>query len=242
MENLKKVNVYIITGFLGSGKTTFLNNLLPQFAKEKNIVIENEFGKINIDATLINGTFDDIYELTNGCICCSINNQLLETLTQIHSLENPPDNLFIETTGIADAGEIAANFTSAFIAEVFDLKKIITVVDAQNIHLYKDSNCEVQKQIVAADSILINKSASASLDDMNQIQDFIKSVNPYATIFLSEDGTLHRSNLATKNPDKILTSNTVYKSENSHKIKTMLYETNDTYDVQKLKYELFRHL
>jgi G3E family GTPase len=242
MQKLKKINVYIIAGFLGSGKTTLLNNLLPQFASEKNIIIENEFGKINIDATLINGKFDSVYELTNGCICCSINNQLLETLTQIHSLENRPDNLFIETTGIADAGEIAANFTSLFIAEVFDLKKIITVVDAQNILLYKDSNTEVQKQIVAADCILINKSALASTDDMKQIQDFVKSINPYTTVFLSEDGTLDRINLATKNSEKILTSSTIHKSENNHKVKTMLYETNDVYDVQKLKYELFRHL
>ena len=79
MLKAKKINVYIITGFLGSGKTTLLNNLLQQFGNEKNVVIENEFGKINIDATLVNGAYEAVYELTNGCICCSINNQLLET-------------------------------------------------------------------------------------------------------------------------------------------------------------------
>lgn len=242
MKKSKKINVYIISGFLGSGKTTILNNLLPQFASEKNVVIENEFGKINIDATLVNGTFESVYELTNGCICCSINNQLLETLTQIISLENQPDNVFIETTGIADAGEIAANFTSLFVSEAFDLKKIITVVDAENILFYKDANSEVQKQIVAADSIVINKSALVSSKILANIKDFIQSINPYLSIVLSKDGSLDRMILATENSQKTFTPSTLYKSESTHKIKTMLYETEELFDVQKLKYELFRHL
>jgi G3E family GTPase len=242
MEPSKKISVYIITGFLGSGKTTLLNNLLHQFAAEKNVVIENEFGKINIDATLVKGTFETVYELTNGCICCSINNQLLETLSRIHTLENQPDNLFIETTGIADAGEIAANFTSLFIAEAFDLKKIITVVDAENLLFYKDSNSEVQKQIVAADTVVINKSGLVTTKILTDIKDFIQSVNPYSSTILSKDGSLDRMNLATKNSQKTVTPTTIYKSESVHKIKTMLYETDAFFDIQKLKYELFKNL
>ncbi|MBS7232442.1 GTP-binding protein [Flavobacterium psychroterrae] len=242
MEQPKKINVYIITGFLGSGKTTVLNNLLKQFSTEKNVVIENEFGKINIDATLINGTFEFVYELTNGCICCSINNQLLETLTRIHTLENQPDNLFIETTGIADAGEIAANFTALYVAEAFDLKKIITVVDAENILFYKDSNIEVTKQIVAAGTVIINKSALVASEIITDIKDFIQAINPYTTIILSNDGSLDRMNLEIENSQKPLTPATIYKSESVHKIKTMLYETDDFFDIQKLKYELFKNL
>ncbi|WP_444660237.1 CobW family GTP-binding protein [Flavobacterium columnare] len=242
MEQLKKINVYIITGFLGSGKTTLLNHLLSQFSTEKNVVIENEFGKINIDATLVNGTFESVYELTNGCICCSINNQLLETLTRIHTLETPPDNLFIETTGIADAGEIAANFTSLFISEAFDLKKIITVVDAENVLFYKDSNAEVQKQIVAADVVVLNKFELVTNEILTNIKDFIQSINPYSNIISSKDGSLDRMILATENCQKTFTPSTLYKSESTHKIKTMLFETDAVFDVQKLKYELFRHL
>jgi G3E family GTPase len=242
MDKPKRINVYIITGFLGSGKTTVLNNLLQQFAAEKNVVIENEFGKINIDATLINGTFESVYELTNGCICCSINNQLLETLTRIHTLENQPDNLFIETTGIADAGEIAANFTSLYVAEAFDLKKIITVVDAENILFYKDSNIEVTKQIVAASTVIVNKSALIATEIITDIKDFIQVINPYTTIILSNDGSLDRMNLEVENTQKLLTPSTIYKTESVHKIKTLLYETDDFFDLQKLKYELFRHL
>jgi G3E family GTPase len=242
MEQPKKINVYIITGFLGSGKTTVLNNLLQQFSTEKNVVIENEFGKINIDATLINGTFESVYELTNGCICCSINNQLLETLTRIHTLENQPDNLFIETTGIADAGEIASNFTALYVAEAFDLKKIITVVDAENLFFYKDSNVEVTKQIVAASTVIVNKSALVTTEIITVIKDFVQSINPYTTIILSNDGSLDRMNLEIENSQKLLTPATIYKSESTHKIKTMLYETDDFFDLQKLKYELFKNL
>ena len=240
MQKLKKIDVYIITGFLGSGKTTLLNNLLGQFSAEKNVVIENEFGKINIDATLINGAFDTVFELTNGCICCSINNQLLETLTLIHGLDNKPDNLFIETTGIADAGEIAANFTSPYIADAFDLKKIITVIDAENILFYKDSNIEVQKQIVAADTIIINKYHLIS-DEINlEINDFIKSVNPFATLILSKEGTLARNYLKDKNRQKTVTPVPLFKTESAHEIKTILYETEKYFDIQMLKYELFK--
>jgi G3E family GTPase len=242
MENVEKISVYILTGFLGSGKTTMLNNLLNQFSTEKNVVIENEFGKINIDATLVNGTFDNVYELTNGCICCSINNQLLEVLMRIHTLENRPDNLFIETTGIADAGEIAANFTSLYIAQAFNLKKIITVLDSENILFYKDHNPEIQKQIVAADCVVINKSSLVTTDVIANINDFVQSINPYSNIITSENGSLDKKYLNTKNSQKVLNPSTVYKSENVHKIKTLLYETNDLFDIQKLKYELFRHL
>lgn len=242
MKESKKINVYIVSGFLGSGKTTLLNNLLRQFNEEKNVVIENEFGKINIDSTLINGNFDSVYELTNGCICCSMNNRLLETLTRIVTVENRPDNLFIETTGIADAGEIAATFTSLFVAEEFCLKKIVTVVDAENMLFYKDSNVEVEKQIVAADCVVINKSALVKTEIIESIQDFIQSINPYTTIVLSENGSLDPINLAKENKQKSLNPVTIYKSENVHKIKTILYETDDVFDLQKLKYEFFRHL
>lgn len=242
MKQSKKISVYIISGFLGSGKTTLLNNLLSQFANEKNAVIENEFGKINIDATLVNGTFESVYELTNGCICCSMNIQLLETLIQIISLEKQPDNLFIETTGIADAGEIAANFTSLFVSESFNLKKIITVVDAENVLFYKDSNSEVQKQIVTADCVVINKSALVETEIIGNIKDFIQSINPYTTIISSNEGSLDRIYLAIENSQKIVTPNAIYKPEHLHKIKTILYETDDHFDIQNLKYELFRNL
>lgn len=242
MKDSKKINVYIISGFLGSGKTTLLNDLLRQFNAEKNVVIENEFGKINIDSTLINGCFDSVYELTNGCICCSMNNRLLETLTRIVTGENRPDNLFIETTGIADAGEIAATFISLFVAEEFCLKKIVTVVDAENILFYKDSNTEVQKQILAADMVVINKYGLVEAEILTEIKEFIQAINLYASISLSNEGSLRRINFTAENSRATVIPARVFNSESTHKIKTVLYETDDFFDIQKLKYEIFRNL
>lgn len=237
-----KISVYIITGFLGSGKTTMLNHLLRQFAKEKNVVIENEFGKINIDATLVNGTFESVYELTNGCICCSINNQLLQTLSEIGALEQKPQNLFLETTGIADAGEVAASFKNLYIEKTFDLKKIICVIDAENMEYYSQSNIEIYRQIVAADFLLINKTNSADYEDIVQIKKIIKSINPYAAVALSKNGSIDINVLFTKNSLRATIENTQSSTENGHKIKTILFETNTDFDIQKLKYELFKSL
>ncbi len=242
MQSQKKINVYILTGFLGSGKTTVLNQILSHFSKQKSVVIENEFGKINIDSTLLNGAFENVFELTNGCICCSINNQLLETLTRIHTLDNRPDNLFIETTGIADAGEIAANFTSAYVAEAFDLKKIITVVDAENVLFYKDSNIEVEKQIVAADRVVVNKYELVNAKTIAEIKDYIQSINPYTSIELSKDGSIDPIIFSQENKQTSSTPIILYKSENGHKIKTILYETDDFFDIENLKYLLFKNL
>ena len=240
MQN--KISVYIITGFLGSGKTTMLNYLLREFANEKNVVIENEFGKINIDATLVNGTFESIYELTNGCICCSINNQLLQTLSEIDRLEQKPNNLFLETTGIADAGEVAATFKNLYIEKTFDLKKIICVVDAVNMELYAQSNIEIHKQIVASDLILINKTEIAELENIVNVKELVKTINPFAEIVLSEKGNFDSRLLNTKRIKNSVAPTTFSKNETAHKIKTLLFETDNNFDIQRLKYELFRSL
>lgn len=95
---------------------------------------------------------------------------------------------------------------------------------------------------MTADCVLINKSALVKTEIIENIKDFIKSINPYTGIFLSREGSLDRMNLATENSEKILTPTTIYKSESNHKIKTMLYETDNFFDIQKLKYELFKNL
>jgi len=238
----EKINTFIITGFLGSGKTTLLNNLLQQFSNQKNVVIENEFGKINIDTSLIKGKFESVYELTNGCICCSMSAQLFETLSQIHNLEQKPDNLFIETTGIADAGEVASIFNQLYVSEKFDLKKIVCVVDAQNINYYMDSAVEIHKQIVASDCILINKTETIELNEIDSVKKSVKSLNPFAEIILSKDGGLLKDFLFTKNNSKITIENSIDQTKNIHNIKSLLFETDSKFDIEGLKSELFKIL
>jgi G3E family GTPase len=238
----KKINVYIITGFLGSGKTTLLNNLLKQFSEDKNIIIENEFGKINVDSTLIKGKFQSVYELTNGCICCSIGNQLLDTLSQIDNLEERPNNLFVETTGIANAGEVASTFHQFYVSDKFELKKIICVIDAENFTHYLDSNIEIQKQIVAADIALINKTKALQLSELDNINNLVQSINPYAEKIVSNNGDLDKSFLFTANNQKILLNEVSSAKKNQHKINNVLFETDLKFDINKIKYELFKTL
>ena len=127
-----KIDTYILTGFLGAGKTTILNELLKLFPHNTGI-IENEFGSVNIDGSLIVGKFNEIYELTNGCICCSLDNELYTTLHQIVKNNHSIQNLFIETTGIADVGNIASLLKKQDVSEYFKLKSIICVVDCEQI-------------------------------------------------------------------------------------------------------------
>jgi Putative GTPases (G3E family) len=104
---MNTIDVYIFTGFLGSGKTTLLNSLLSKIAKTKKIVvIENEIGEVNIDSKLINNLSHYTYELTQGCICCSLSDDLYDILFQIYESNSKPDVVVIETTGIADVGSL----------------------------------------------------------------------------------------------------------------------------------------
>ncbi|WP_396191224.1 CobW family GTP-binding protein [Flavobacterium sp.] len=237
-----KIESYIITGFLGAGKTTILNSLLRQTNNNKNIVIENEFGKINIDATLISGLVEGLFELTNGCICCSINNQLLETLQKIDELKDRPSNLFIETTGIADAGEVGAVFSSFFVDKAFSLNKVICVVDADNFESYVDSNIEIQKQIVAADIVVLNKLNSIDTFKIENLNSIIKTINSFATIAESYNGDLDINVLKGSVKTKEILEIPLSKIEVKHKIKTLLFETESRFNIQQLKYELFKSL
>ncbi|WP_262713542.1 CobW family GTP-binding protein [Pedobacter aquae] len=108
--SFKAVPVTILTGFLGAGKTTFLNHLIAENPHKKFVIIENEFGEINIDSQLVINTDENIFELSNGCICCSVNGDLAALLNKLVTGPYDYDHLIIETTGIADPSAVAATF------------------------------------------------------------------------------------------------------------------------------------
>lgn len=236
IEALNKVNVCIITGFLGAGKTTVLNGLLKSFDKENNFIIENEVGQVNIDKSLITGNIEKIFEITNGCLCCNLDADLYDALDQIAQLETKPDNLFIETTGIADAGNLSAIFKEDFVMEVFDLKKIICMVDVEVIEDYLSKTPEAARQIVASDLVVLNKAGNVSSSELEKIQSVVNRINPYAHVLLSENGILETSSLQLPNAGKPLFSLDfgVNKTE-SHEINSVFYETEGRFDIQKLE-------
>jgi G3E family GTPase len=186
----KQVDVYLITGFLGAGKTTVLNHLLKMMQGKKNVVIENEFGKTAVDGSLIAKSYSEMYELSNGCICCSLDEELYDVLSQIAFSPERPDNLFIETTGVADAGSVAEIFKREDVGRVFRLKKVICIADAENVEEYLNETNETIRQLVSADVIVINKAGKVTDDYLKKLQILMHTANPFASVEFSHDGTL----------------------------------------------------
>lgn len=238
---MDRIPVYLLTGFLGSGKTTALNHLLALFASCNNVVIENEFGKVAIDTRLITNNFSEMYELSNGCICCNLDEDLYHILCQIERLENRPDNLFIETTGIADAGNVAAIFTRKDVQQVFDLKKIICLVDTENIEELLKESPETIRQIIAADLIALNKADYLSSSYINDIETLVKSFNPFAQAIKTKMGKIPLEQLVAKNRHETKWPTTVTSGEkrsNEHKIVSVSFSSLDEFDVSKLYHAL----
>jgi G3E family GTPase len=153
----KLIPVTIITGFLGSGKTTLLNHILQNQQGVKTAVLVNEFGEIGIDNDLIVATGEDMVELNNGCICCTINEDLVNAVHKVLSRPDPIDYLVVETTGLADPLPVALTFLGTELRDLTRLDSIITLVDAENFSLDLFNSEAAQSQITYGDIILLNK-------------------------------------------------------------------------------------
>ena len=172
----QQLPVTIITGFLGSGKTTLLNQILQNNQNLKVAVLVNEFGDINIDAQLLVSYDDDMVELSNGCICCTINEGLVQAVTRILSREEKVDRLLIETTGIADPLPIILTFVGSDFRDFTRLDSVITIVDAETF-TSEHFNSEVAlKQIDYGDILLLNKTDLADREQLTALETYITSI------------------------------------------------------------------
>lgn len=149
--------VTIITGFLGSGKTTLLNHILTNQEGVKTAVLVNEFGEIGIDNELLVTSDDDMVELNNGCVCCTINNDLVNAVFRVLERPDKIDYLVVETTGLADPLPVALTFLGTELRDLTRLDSIVTVVDAENFSLDLFNSAAAQSQIAYGDIILLNK-------------------------------------------------------------------------------------
>lgn len=196
MDQFPRIPVTILTGFLGAGKTTLLNKLVKQNADKKLAIIENEFGEISIDHELVVGVEDDIFTLSNGCICCSLNGDLLQVLLKLINSNEKIDHLIIETTGIADPDPIALNFlTDEDVQMMFRLNAIVTLVDAINIEKQLVEHEEACKQVALADILLLNKIEHVEQCQKASIMNILKRMNPHAQIYQCNYGELGEINL-----------------------------------------------
>ncbi len=166
--------VTIITGFLGSGKTTLLNHILDNKEGLKVAVLVNEFGDINIDSQLLVSIDEDMVELSNGCICCTINDSLIETVYQVLEKEIPVDYLIIETTGLADPLPIILTFLATELKYLTRLDSIITLVDSETFTAdHFDSNIALS-QIRYGDVVILNKIDRVSGKKLDDLENFIR--------------------------------------------------------------------
>lgn len=179
-----KIPVTIITGFLGAGKTTLINNLIKKYPEKKFAIIENEFGEIGLDGSFIIGTDENIFELSNGCICCSLNNDFYDLINKLLTGSYDFNHLLIETTGIADPTSIVNAFLSDYdIIERFTIDAVICLADAVNIEDLIDSEPEARKQLTIADIILLNKVDSVRLGYSEELQKKIQNFNQLSSIY-----------------------------------------------------------
>jgi len=175
MELTKKgLPVTIITGFLGSGKTTLLNHILTNQQGVKTAVLVNEFGEIGIDNELVVSTDENMVELSNGCICCTINNDLVDAVYKVLEREEKLDYLVVETTGLADPLPVAMTFLGSELRDLTRLDSIITVVDAANYSLDLFNSEAALSQITYGDVIILNKT---DLVDETTLQELEKKIN-----------------------------------------------------------------
>lgn len=183
------VPVTILTGFLGAGKTSLLNQLIANHPDKKFAIIENEFGEVPIDGDLVIGASDNIFELANGCICCSLNGELVETLEKLLDSDKVFGHLIIETTGMAEPDAVAAAFVSdPGIQSAFQLDGTICLVDAVSVQETLGEREEAVKQITFADHIVINKAQDVQEHYLAALQVQLQEMNPLAKISTANYG------------------------------------------------------
>ena len=187
MNTPRNIPVTILTGFLGSGKTTLLNRILREEHGKRIAVIENEFGEVGIDQGLVINADEEIFEMSNGCICCTVRGDLIRVLGNLMKRRDKFDYVLVETTGLADPGPVAQTFfMDDEIRAEFALDGIVTLVDAAHIEQQLGRSDESTEQIAFADVVVLNKTDLVEVDALDRLEARLRDMNRMARVIRSE--------------------------------------------------------
>ena len=187
----RKISVIIVTGFLGAGKTTLLNRILTADHGRRIAVIVNEFGEVGIDHHLLLASDQEVVQMNNGCICCTVRGDLLRSFFQLMDHRLKFDTVIIETTGLAEPAPVAQSlYADERIRREFTLEGVVTVVDAKHVAVQLEESAEVCEQIAFADLIVLNKTDLSTPDGLDQVEKQIGRLNKVAKVYRTRNSEL----------------------------------------------------
>ena len=183
MSDTQQVPVTVLTGYLGAGKTTLLNRILSENHGKKYAVVINEFGELGVDNDLVVDADEEVFEMNNGCICCTVRGDLIRIVGGLMKRRGKFDGIIIETTGLANPAPVAQTF---FVDDTVKartrLDAIVTVVDAKNLPARLADSAEAEEQIAFADVIVLNKTDLVTAEELESVEGLIRKINRFATI------------------------------------------------------------
>lgn len=236
MEAKRVIPVTVLTGFLGSGKTTLLNRILGENHGKKIAVIENEFGEVGVDNELVIGADEEIFEMNNGCICCTVRGDLIRILDQLTKRKDQLDYIIIETTGMANPAPVAQTFwVDDEMRERFSLDAIVTIVDSKHVWMHIEDSSECKEQIAFADVVLLNKTDLVTKEQLEKLEKRIKSMNSQAIIHKTKDAAIdleHILNIKAFDLDAKAELNPEFLQEE------LPFEAISIYELDEAEYEL----
>jgi len=183
----EKIPVTVLTGYLGAGKTTLLNRILTEPHGKRYAVIVNEFGEIGIDNELVVGADEEVFEMNNGCICCTVRGDLIRIVDGLMKRRGKFDAILVETTGLADPAPVAQTFfVDQDVSDQARLDAVVTVADAKWLADRLKDAPEAKNQIAFADVIVLNKMDLVSPQELDEVEGRIRAINPYARLHRTE--------------------------------------------------------